>query len=123
LSIGSFFIVFRIILTLAKINKKIDFNSIITSSWFPDKKFIITSYTQDPQQMNYTYTFVELKDISTFQPIVKKDKNRKQKRNGDLIYHEENNPRHVRTTFNSDIINIKPTAFKLNNNGHIIMTL
>lgn len=104
------------------LNKKIDFNSIITSSWFPDKKFIITSYTQDPQQMNYTYTFVELKDISTFQPIVKKDKNRNQKRNGDLIYHEDNNPRHVRTTFNSDIINIKPTNFTLNK-GHIIMTL
>lgn len=105
------------------LNKKIDFNSIITSSWFPDKKFIVTSYTFDPQQMNYTYTFVELKDITTFQPIVKKDKNRNQKRNGDLIYHEDNNPRHVRTTFNSDIINLKPTAFKLNNNGHIIMTL
>lgn len=104
------------------LNKKIDFNSIITSSWFPDKKFIVTSYTHDPQQMNYTYTFVELKDISTFQPIVKKDKNRNQKRNGDLIYHEDNNPRHVRTTFNSDIINIKPTNFTLNK-GHIIMTL
>ena len=104
------------------LNKKIDFNSIITSSWFPDKKFIVTSYTFDPQQMNYTYTFVELKDISTFQPIVKKDKNRNQKRNGDLIYHEDNNPRHVRTTFNSDIINIKPTNFTLNK-GHIIMTL
>lgn len=104
------------------LNKKIDFNSIITSSWFPDKKFIITSYTQEPQQMNYTYNFVELKDITTFQPIVKKDKNRNQKRNGDLIYHEDNNPRHVRTTFNSDIINIKPTNFTLNK-GHIIMTL
>lgn len=105
------------------LNKKIDFNSIITSSWFPDKKFIVTSYTFDPQQMNYTYTFVELKDITTFQPIVKKDKNRNQKRNGDLIYHEDNNkPKHVITNFNADILNLKPTNFTLKNN-HIIMTI
>lgn len=106
------------------LNREMSFNSTITSSWFPDKKFIITSYTFDPQQMNYTYTFVELKDISTFQPIVKKDKKRKQKRNGDLIYHEDNNkPKHVITNFNADILNLKPTNFTLDNKGNIIMTI
>ena len=105
------------------LNREIGFNSSITSSWFPDKKFIITSYTFDPQQMNYTYTFVELKDISTFQPIVKKDKNRKQKRNGDLIHHEDNGkPRPVRSS-SDDYDMQKPTNFTLNNKGEIIMTL
>ena len=106
------------------LNREMSFNSTITSSWFPDKKFIISSYNFEPQQMNYTYTFVELKDISTFQPINKKDKERKQKRNGDLIYHEDNNkPKHVITNFNSDILNLKPTNFSLNNKGEIIMTI
>lgn len=105
------------------LNRAIQFNSLITSSWFSDKKFIVTSYTFEPQQMNYTYTFVELKDISTFQPIVKKDKERKQKRNGDLIYHENNSPRPVEHNFNLDVLNnIKPTNFTLNN-GNIIMTI
>lgn len=105
------------------LNKKIDFNSIITSSWFPDKKFIVSAYNFDPQQMNYTYTFVELKDISTFQPIVKKDKNRNQKRNGGLIYHEDNNkPRPVRGNIDNNNDIIKPTNFTLKNN-HIIMTI
>ena len=106
------------------LNRELSFISSITSSWFPDKSFIPTSYTFDPQQMNYTYTFLELKDISTFQPIVKKDKNRKQKRNGDLIYHEDNNkPKHVITNFNADILNLKPTNFTLDNKGNIIMTI
>ena len=71
--------------------------------------------------MNYTYTFLELKDISTFQPIVKKDKERKQKRNGDLIPNNETKPRHVRSS--SDDYNMsKPTAFNLRNN-HLIMTI
>lgn len=103
------------------LNRELSFISSITSSWFPDKNFIPTSYTFDPQQMNYTYTFVELKDISTFQPIVKKDKNRKQKRNGDLIPNNETKPRHVRSS--SDDYNMsKPTAFNLRNN-HLIMTI
>lgn len=106
------------------LNRELSFISSITSSWFPDKKFIMTSYTFEPQQMNYTYTFVELKDISTFQPINKKDKERKQKRNGDLIYHDDNNkPKHVITNFNSDILNLKPTNFTLDNKGNIIMTI
>lgn len=106
------------------LNREIGFNSSITSSWFPDKKFIITSYTFEPQQINYTYSFVELKDISTFQPIVKKDKERKQKRNGDLIYHENNSPRQANHNFNLDVLNnIKPTNFTLDNNGNIIMTI
>ena len=106
------------------LNREMSFNSTITSSWFPDKKFIISSYNFEPQQMNYTYTFVELKDISTFQPINKKDKERKQKRNGDLIYHEDNNkPKHVITNFNADILNLKPTKFTLDNKGNIIMTI
>lgn len=103
------------------LNRELSFISSITSSWFPDKNFIPTSYTFDPQQMNYTYTFLELKDISTFQPIVKKDKNRKQKRNGDLIHHDETKPRPVRSS--SDDYNMsKPTAFNLRNN-HLIMTI
>lgn len=103
------------------LNRELSFISSITSSWFPDKNFIPTSYTFDPQQMNYTYTFLELKDISTFQPIVKKDKNRKQKRNGDLINHDETKPRVVRSS--SDDYNMsKPTAFNLRNN-HLIMTI
>lgn len=106
------------------LNREMSFNSTITSSWFPDKKFIISSYSFEPQQMNYTYTFVELKDISTFQAIVKKDKERKQKRNGDLIYHDDNNkPKHVITNFNADILNLKPTNFTLDNKGNIIMTI
>ena len=106
------------------LNRELSFISSITSSWFPDKKFIISAYTFEPQQMNYTYTFVELKDISTFQPINKKDKERKQKRNGDLIYHDDNNkPKHVITNFNSDILNLKPTNFTLDNKGNIIMTI
>jgi hypothetical protein len=105
------------------LNRELSFNSSIISSWFPDKNFIPTSYTFDPQQMNYTYTFVELKDISTFQPIVKKDKNRKQKRNGDLIHHEDNGkPRPVRSS-SDDYDMQKPTNFTLNNKGEIIMTL
>lgn len=103
------------------LNRELSFISSITSSWFPDKNFIPTSYTFDPQQMNYTYTFLELKDISTFQPIVKKDKNRKQKRNGDLIPNNETKPRPVRSS--SDDYNMsKPTAFNLRNN-HLIMTI
>lgn len=104
------------------LNRELSFISSITSSWFPDKNFIPTSYTFDPQQMNYTYTFLELKDISTFQPIVKKDKEIKQKRNGDLIQHEDNGkPRHVRSS--ADDYNMsKPTAFNLRNN-HLIMTI
>ena len=106
------------------LNREMSFNSTITSSWFPDKKFIISSYNFEPQQMNYTYTFVELKDISTFQPINKKDKERKQKRNGNLIHHEDNNkPKHVITNFNADILNLKPTNFTLDNKGNIIMTI
>ena len=106
------------------LNREMSFNSTITSSWFADKKFIITSYTFEPQQMNYTYTFVELKDISTIQPIVKKDKERKQKRNGDLIFHENNSPRQANHNFNLDVLNnIKPTNFTLDNNGNIIMTI
>lgn len=104
------------------LNREIGFNSTITSSWFPDKNFIPTSYTVDPQQMNYTYTFLELKDISTFQPIVKKDKKRKQKRNGDLIYHDETKPRPVRGNVDNNNDIIKPTAFNLRNN-HLIMTI
>lgn len=105
------------------LNREMSFNSTIRSSWFPDKKFIVSGYTFEPQQMNYTYSFIELKDISTFQPIVKKDKERKQKRNGDLIYHENNNPRPVAHNFNLDVLNnIKPTNFTLNN-GNIIMTI
>lgn len=105
------------------LNREMSFNSSIRSSWFADKKFIVTSYTFEPQQMNYTYTFVELKDISTIQPIVKKDKERKQKRNGDLISHEKNSPRPVEHNFNLDVLNnIKPTNFTLNN-GNIIMTI
>lgn len=106
------------------LNREMSFNSTITSSWFADKKFIISSYTFEPQQMNYTYTFVELKDISTIQPIVKKDKERKQKRNGDLVLHKDNNkPKHIITNFNADILNLKPTNFTLDNKGEIIMTL
>lgn len=106
------------------LNREMSFNSTITSSWFANKKFIVTSYTFEPQQINYTYTFVELKDISTIQPIVKKDKERKQKRNGDLIYHENNSPRQANHNFNLDVLNnIKPTNFTLNNNGEIIMTI
>lgn len=106
------------------LNREMSFNSTITSSWFPDKKFIITAYSFEPQQMNYTYSFVELKDITTFQPIVKKDKERKQKRNGDLIYHENNSPRPVEHNFNLDVLNnIKPTNFTLDNKGNIIMTI
>ena len=105
------------------LNREMSFNSSITSSWFPDKKFIVTSYTFEPQQMNYTYSFVELKDISTIQPIVKKDKERKQKRNGDWIHHENNSPRQANHNFNLDVLNnIKPTNFTLNN-GNIIMTI
>ena len=105
------------------LNREMSFNSTITSSWFPDKKFIVSGYTFEPQQMNYTYSFVELKDISTIQPIVKKDKERKQKRNGDLIYHENNSPRQANHNFNLDVLNnIKPTNFTLNN-GNIIMTI
>lgn len=105
------------------LNRELSFISSITSSWFPDKNFIITSYTFDPQQMNYTYTFVELKDITTFQPIVKKDKNRKQKRNGDLIFNEDNNkPRPVRGNIDNNNDITKPTNFTLRNN-HLIMTI
>lgn len=104
------------------LNRELSFISSITSSWFPDKNFIPTSYTFDPQQMNYTYTFLELKDISTFQPIVKKDKERKQKRNGDLVHHENNGkPRAVRSS-SDDYDMSKPTAFNLRNN-HLIMTI
>lgn len=106
------------------LNREMSFNSSITSSWFTDKKFIVSGYTFEPQQMNYTYSFVELKDISTIQPIVKKDKERKQKRNGDLIYHENNSPRQANHNFNLDVLNnIKPTNFTLDNNGNIIMTI
>lgn len=105
------------------LNREMSFNSTITSSWFTDKKFIVSGYTFEPQQMNYNYTFVELKDISTIQPIVKKDKERKQKRNGVLIYHENNSPRQANHNFNLDVLNnIKPTNFTLNN-GNIIMTI
>ena len=105
------------------LNREMSFNSTIRSSWFSDKKFIVSGYTFEPQQMNYTYSFVELKDISTIQPIVKKDKERKQKRNGDLIYHENNSPRQANHNFNLDVLNnIKPTNFTLNN-GNIIMTI
>ena len=103
------------------LNKEIGFNSIITSSWFQDKQFIVSSYSFEPQQMNYTYSFIELKPLDDFEGVKKITKPRKEKLNGDII----------QTTDNSDNVgeetlleydNNKPTNFTLNK-GHIIMTL
>ena len=103
------------------LNRELGFNSIIESSWFKDKQFIISSVSFDPQQINYTYTFIELKPLDDFEGVKKMSKPRKEKRNGDIIP----------TTDDSDNVGEetllgydmkKPTNFTLNK-GHIIMTL
>lgn len=103
------------------LNRELGFNSIIESSWFKDKQFIVSSYSFDPQQINYTYTFIELKPLDDFEGVKKMSKPRKEKRNGDIIP----------TTDDSDNVGEetllgydtkKPTNFTLNK-GHIIMTL
>lgn len=102
------------------LNRELGFNSIIESSWFKDKQFIVSSYSFDPQQINYTYTFIELKPLDDFEGVKKMSKPRKEKRNGDIIP----------TTDDSDNVGEetlleynmkKPTNFTLNK-GHIIMT-
>ncbi len=102
------------------LNRNMGFNSIITSSWFPDKKFIVTSYTLEPQQMNYTYSFIELKPLDDFEGVKKIHKPRKNKRNGDIIPTNDSANVEEETSIVYDMK--KPTNFKLNNN-HVIMTL
>lgn len=98
------------------------FNSIITSSWFPDKNFIVSGYTFDPQQMNYTYSFVELKPLDDFEGVKKIHKPRKKKRNGDIIpTTDDSNQIEEETNLGYDMK--KPTNFTLNNKGNIIMTI
>lgn len=103
------------------LNRELGFNSIIESSWFKDKQFIVSSCSFDPQQINYTYNFIELKPFDDFEAVKKMSKPRKEKRNGDIIP----------TTDDSDNVGEetlleydmkKPTNFTLNK-GHIIMTL
>ena len=103
------------------LNKEIGFNSIITSSWFQDKQFIVSSYSFEPQQMNYTYSFIELKPLDDFEGVKKITKPRKEKLNGDIIPTTDNSDNVGEETL-LEYDNNKPTNFTLNK-GHIIMTL
>lgn len=103
------------------LNRNLGFNSIIKSSWFPDKAFIVTSYTLEPQQMNYTYSFIELKPLDDFEGVKKMSKPRKKKRNGDTIPTTDDSNQIEETLIGYDMK--KPTNFTLNNNGEIIMTI
>lgn len=103
------------------LNRELGFNSIIESSWFKDKQFIVSGYSFDPQQINYTYTFIELKPLDDFEGIKKLSKPRKEKRNGDIIpTTDDSDNAGEETLLEYDIK--KPTNFTLNK-GHIIMTL
>ena len=103
------------------LNRELGFNSIIESSWFKDKQFIVSSYSFDPQQINYTYTFIELKPLNDFEGVKKMSKPRKEKRNGDIIpTTDDSDNAGEETLLEYDIK--KPTNFTLNK-GHIIMTL
>lgn len=103
------------------LNRELGFNSIIESSWFKDKQFIVSSYSFDPQQINYTYTFIELKPLDDFEGVKKMSKPRKEKRNGDIIpTTDDSDNAGEETLLEYDIK--KPTNFTLNK-GHIIMTL
>lgn len=103
------------------LNREMGFNSIIESSWFKDKQFIVSSYSFDPQQINYTYTFIELKPLDDFEGVKKMSKPRKEKRNGDIIpTTDDSNNAGEETLLEYDMK--KPTNFTLNK-GHIIMTL
>lgn len=104
------------------LNRELGFNSIIESSWFKDKQFIVSGYSFDPQQINYTYTFIELKPLDDFEGVKKMSKPRKEKRNGDIIpTTDDSDNAGEETLLEYDIK--KPTNFTLNNKGHIIMTL
>lgn len=104
------------------LNRELGFNSIIESSWFKDKQFIVSSYSFDPQQINYTYSFIELKPLDDFEGVKKMSKPRKEKRNGDIIpTTDDSDNAGEETLLEYDIK--KPTNFTLNNKGHIIMTL
>ena len=103
------------------LNREMGFNSIIESSWFKDKQFIVSSYSFDPQQINYTYSFIELKPLDDFEGVKKMSKPRKEKRNGDIIpTTDDSDNAGEETLLEYDIK--KPTNFTLNK-GHIIMTL
>lgn len=103
------------------LNRELGFNSIIESSWFKDKQFIVSSYSFDPQQINYTYTFIELKPLDDFEGVKKMSKPRKEKRNGDIIpTTDDSDNAGEETLLGYDTK--KPTNFTLNK-GHIIMTL
>lgn len=104
------------------LNKEIPFNSLLESSWFPDKRFIPCSYTFEPQQVNYTYSFIELKPLDDFEGVKKMNKRRDEKRNGDIIP-PTNNAEYIAeetTLLGYDMK--KPTNFTLDNKGNIIMT-
>lgn len=104
------------------LNREMGFNSIIESSWFQDKQFIVSGYTFEPQQMNYTYLFIELKPLDDFEGVKKMSKPRKEKRNGDIIpTTDDYDNAGEETLLGYDTK--KPTNFTLNNKGHIIMTL
>lgn len=104
------------------LNRELGFNSIIESSWFKDKQFIVSGYSFDPQQINYTYTFIELKPLDDFEGVKKMSKPRKEKRNGDIIpTTDDSDNAGEETLLGYDTK--KPTNFTLNNKGHIIMTL
>ncbi len=102
------------------LNRELGFNSIIESSWFKDKQFIVSSYSFDPQQINYTYTFIELKPLDDFEAVKKMSKPRKEKRNGDIIPTTDDSD-NVEETLLAYNTKEKPTNFTLNK-GHIIMT-
>ena len=103
------------------LNRELGFNSIIESSWFKDKQFIVSSYSFDPQQINYTYTFIELKPLDDFEGVKKMSKPRKEKRNGDIIPTTDDSDNAGEETLLEYNMK-KPTNFTLNK-GHIIMTL
>lgn len=103
------------------LNRELGFNSIIESSWFKDKQFIVSGYLFEPQQMNYTYNFIELKPLDDFEGVKKMSKPRKEKRNGDIIpTTDDSDNAGEETLLGYDMK--KPTNFTLNK-GHIIMTL
>lgn len=103
------------------LNRELGFNSIIESSWFKDKQFIVSSCSFDPQQINYTYNFIELKPFDDFEAVKKMSKPRKEKRNGDIIPTTDDSDNVGEETLLEYDIK-KPTNFTLNK-GHIIMTL
>ena len=90
--------------------------------WFRDKTFIINSYSFEVADNSFIYSFIEKKPLLDIDEVLVRSKIRNTKKNGDLIYHDENfKPKQYEARV--IVEEHKPTNFKINNKGNIIMTI